>query len=92
MKLLNAALDCFRNMETVSKRIILFGVISAAVTYVCGFCLLLLNERYLSDYTTGLYWFRELCMCSKEIVEATVVPVLIFEILYIVTGLKISNE
>ena len=91
MKLFNAAVQCVRNMEKVSKRIVMFGVISAVITYVCGFGLLLLNERYLSDYTTGLYWFREMRTCSKEILDATVVPALIFEILYIVAGLKTGD-
>ena len=75
-------------MEVASKRIILVGYAGAIVTYVSGFIVLFVYARIFRDYSTGFYWYSQLGLLAKEILGATIVPALLFELFFIARGLK----
>jgi hypothetical protein len=78
----------FAGMEAISKRLILSGYISAFIIYLCGYFALLFCEDYISDFTTGLYWYTQAGKLAGDVLGVTTVPALLFEILYRITGLK----
>ena len=75
-------------METISKRLIVFGYFTAFLVYLCGYFALIICENNISDFTTGLYWYTQAGKLAGDLLGVTIVPSLLFEIVYIVTGLK----
>ena len=88
MKYVAEFFKCLRQMERVSKALIAVGAGLTALTYlIAGITLFVYAGKY-NDYSTGLCWFEDLTYLAKELLGASVVPVLLFEILCIVKGLK----
>lgn len=74
--------ECYDRMERVSKIIIKCGVAAFLLCAFAAVFVLLFGSRLFFDYDTASYWFEELIALGREILGATVVPALIFEILF----------
>ena len=88
MKKIQAAAQCVSDMEKISKALILFGYVVAFTLFFIGAVMLVYYAEYIGDFSTGNYWFGELCHAAADAFGAVLIPVLIFENLYIITGLK----
>ncbi|MBQ7688027.1 MAG: hypothetical protein IJT27_02295 [Clostridia bacterium] len=87
MKKIANFISCLKNMERVSK-IILYAA-NAAVLLTYGAAIAVLSPGlFHGDLSTALYWAQELWLLAKELLGATVVPVLLFEIFFYAKGLK----
>ena len=75
-------------MERISKALILFGFVFAFTLFFIGAAMLFYYTEYIGDFSTGAYWFGELCHAAADAFGSVVIPVLVFENLYIITGLK----
>ncbi len=84
-------MDCVRKMDMISKTIIAVGGI---LVFICSLtaCLLFVVNVKLTDFTTALYWFREILKLSGSILGVTFIPALIFEVISIRLGLKRSAD
>lgn len=81
-----------RSLEPVSRRIMSFGAAAAGVCYAAA-CVILLFRRYLfPDYGTACYWSLECAQLAKELLGASFVPALLFEIVLIAIGIKSAEK
>lgn len=92
MEYIQGFLRCLQQMEKISKTIILIGVGLTLAVYLAAAITLAVYTAYYSDYTTGVCWFSDLAYLAKEILGACVVPVFLFEIVFIGKGLKTTDE
>ena len=88
MKKILWAAKCVSDMEKISKALIQFGYAAAIMLFFIGAGALFYYVEYIGDFSTGYYWFRELCHAAADTFGAVAIPVLIFENLYIIAGLK----
>ena len=78
---------CIKNMEPVSKKTVLLALWLVLLTYAAGIAVLCLSRAF-ADLSTALYWAEQLGLMGRELLGATIVPVLIFEILWYGRGMK----
>lgn len=88
MKILTEFFDCLKNMEKISKYILFGGVICSLAVYIASVGVLIIYSTFAEDFTTGLYWYKEISELSVRIISASLAPVFVFEILCISKGLK----
>jgi len=88
LKILKEFYDCLRNMERVSKNILFAGVVMSFLIYLSSLTVLFIYALAMDDFTTGMYWYKQLSELSVRILAAGTAPVFIFEILCISRGLK----
>ncbi len=67
-------------MSTVSRIIIITGYLLLITVIAASVLILLFAESLFADYTTAYYWYEQCILSGKEILGATVVPVMLFEI------------
>lgn len=67
-------------MSTVSRIIMAIGFGLLVLVIAVSMFILLFAERFFADYTTAYYWYEQCILSGKEILGATVVPVMLFEI------------
>ena len=83
-------IQCLKKMEGLSKIIVRTAFWTVFLVYLAGI-LCLLSPEYFGDFSTALYWAEQLGVLGRELLGATVVPVLIFEILFYGKGMKKTN-
>ena len=83
--------ESLTKMESISKKIIWFGCLCSCLVYVISIIYLLIKPLYF-DLTTTLYWAEQLWLLAKEILGATVVPALLFEIILCLTVRKRNKQ
>ena len=69
------------NAMSIPSRIIAvagFGLVVLVI--VISMLVLLFSETFFPDYTTAYYWYGQCILLGKEILGATLVPVMLFEI------------
>ena len=69
------------NAMSIPSRIIAvagFGLLVLVIAV--SMLILLLAETFFPDYTTAYYWYEQCILLGKEILGATLVPVMLFEV------------
>ena len=79
-------------LEPVSGRILSVGCAVISLCYAASVWIQTLGLRFFSDPETAWFWSMELVALAKELLGATVVPVLLFELLLIALGVKKRRE
>ena len=92
MKLIEDILRMFDRMERVSKRILAAGYMIALFTYFIAVIVFVIYSYVCQDATTGYYWYRELCLLAKDNFITCIIPVLLFEIAAIGSGIKETEK
>lgn len=81
-----------RSLDPISHRILYIGTTAAGVCYAAA-CFFIIYWQYLfTDYETAFYWSGEIINLAKELIGASYIPVLLFEMVLIVTGDKIIEK
>ncbi len=83
-------IQCLKNMERLSIKIVQAAFWTVFLIYIAGMVCIFFPE-YFGDFSTALYWAEQLGVLGKELLGATVVPVLMFEILFYGKGMKKTN-
>lgn len=86
MKIIKEFEKCIDQMEKISKIFISIGFLLTGMTYLAALILLLTKNYAFSALSD------DLCYLGKEILGATVVPTLLFELLFTYLGLKTPSE
>lgn len=78
----------FNSMSMLSRVIIVAGFGLFVLVIAISMFILLFAETFFSDYTTAYYWYEQCILLCKEILGATVVPVMLFELFVKFLSLK----
>ncbi len=92
MKLIEELLQVFDQMEKVSKRILTTGYMIALFTYAIAVIVFVYYSYECKDVSTGYYWYREISLLAKDNLLTCIIPVLIFEIIVIGSGIKETEK
>lgn len=68
-------------MSTVSRIIIITGYLLLITVIAASMLILLFAESLFADYTTAYYWYEQCILLGREVLGATVVPVMLFELI-----------
>lgn len=69
------------NAMSIPSRVIAvvgFGLLFLVI--FASMLILLLAETFFPDYTTAHYWYEQCIVLGKEVLGATLVPVMLFEV------------
>lgn len=75
-------------LDSVSKVILITGSISVCLCCASSLLIMLFNGSVFPDYDTAFYWSRECALLAKELLDATFIPVLIYELILTAKGIK----
>lgn len=89
---LNVLKELLFSLEKVSKRLLYFGCVAISLTYLGAMFVTAAADLIFPDVTTALFWGGELLNLGKELMGAVFVPVLLFELLLIISGRKKSDN
>lgn len=84
----NIFTDLFALLEPVSKRILVCGSIVTSLAYLDVLIILFLKDYIFPDLQTAIFWGEQFLTLGKELLGAFYVPVLLFELLLCMLGLK----
>ncbi|MBQ2759679.1 MAG: hypothetical protein IJE93_07890 [Clostridia bacterium] len=71
----------YKAMSIPSRIIIVTGIGLVLLVIAASILILLLAETFFADFTTAYYWYEQCILLGKEILGATLVPVMLFEII-----------
>lgn len=71
----------YKAMSTVSRIIMAIGFGLLVLVIAVSMFILLFAERFFADYTTAYYWYEQCILLGREVLGATVVPVMLFELI-----------
>ena len=71
----------YKAMSIPSRIIIAAGLGLLISVIAASLLILLLAETFFADFTTAYYWYGQCILLGKEILGATLVPVMLFEII-----------
>ena len=72
--------EVYNSMFNVSRVIIKISLTIVCLIFTIGLGILFFAEQLFADYTTGHYWFEQFMFLGKEMLGATIVPVMFFEL------------
>lgn len=70
----------YNAMSIPSRIIVVTGFGLLVLVIAVSMLILLLAETFFPDYTTAYYWYEQCIVLGKEILGATLVPVMLFEV------------
>lgn len=85
-------IDLYSRTEKITKKILLIYALSAAIVLTTIIICFLFEERIFPDHTTGEYCINELLLLLDGLTSAFIIPVMLFELMYIYLGLKQNRE
>lgn len=68
-------------MSTVSRVIIKAGYALLVLVIAVSMFIIVFAESFFADYTTAFYWYEQCVLLGREVLGATVVPAMLFEII-----------
>lgn len=69
--------DKFFVENKILIKILFIVVVMLYMLAATGLCL---NSRLFPDYDTSYFWFNEMIVCANQIINAGIVPIILFEL------------
>ncbi len=70
----------YTSMSMLSRIIIAIGYMLLVLVIAISMFILVFAERFFADFTTAFYWYEQCILLGREILGATVVPAMLFEV------------
>ena len=87
-KMKKKTLKLFLQFEPVSKVLLKYGSLTVSILFLTSSVLLRFFVSAFPDYETAFYWCEQIALLGKELLGVFYVPVLFFELILILIGMK----
>ena len=91
-KVFGIVYEFMHSFDPISHIFLFMGSVAAGGCYAAAYILITFWQNLFTDYETAFYWSGELLHLAIELLGASFIPVLLFEIILIFSGTKIKEK